>query len=89
MPCGWIHARRLVIHGQPGSVDPSFVAALKQALQPFTQGQCDVCIEYLRADASALVTLGDHWMVRPTRELRDRLNQMLGEDSVTIHYPRH
>ena len=38
--------------------------------------------------ASAVVTLGNDWTVKPTRELRDRLSQLLGDERYALQYPR-
>jgi len=65
------------------------VRDLKSALQPFTRGKCEVCLHYESSAAQALLTLGEAWAVRPTRELRDRLSRLLGEDRYSIHYPKH
>ena len=35
------------------------------------------------------LTLGEAWSVRVTRELRDQLTRLLGDDSFLIHYPKH
>ena len=63
--------------------------SLKEALQPFTHGRCEVCVEYVGPTASALLTLADSWSVRPTRELRERLGLLLGPGRFSIHYPKH
>jgi DNA polymerase-3 subunit alpha len=83
------HARRLTIHWTADTSGRELLGTLREALQPFTQGQCEVCVEYAGPSAKALLTLGDGWTVRPTRELRERLSQLLGADRYSIHYPRH
>jgi DNA polymerase-3 subunit alpha len=83
-------ARRLTI---PWPRDParraSFVADLKRVLAPFRGGRCEVCLSYRNDDAEALLTLGEAWNVSATRELRDQLAILLGDEPVKIHYPRH
>ena len=81
------HARRLTIHCTTASLE--LIGNLRETLQPFTHGHCEVCIEYAGPAAKALLTLGDSWAVRPTRELRERLSQLPGADHYSIHYPRH
>jgi DNA polymerase-3 subunit alpha len=81
------YARRLTIHCDSSSLE--IIGNLRETLQPFTHGQCEVCIEYAGPSARALLTLGDHWSVRPTRELRERLSQLPGAERYSIHYPRH
>jgi hypothetical protein len=46
-------------------------------------------VEYRSDAGEAQLTLGDAWSVRLTRELRDQLVQLLGENKFAIHYPRH
>ena len=82
------HARRLVIRWSEGARDGEFVRGLKETLRPFVHGSCDVCIEYQGPSARALVTLGEDWSVKPTRELRDRLSRLLGDERYALHYPR-
>jgi hypothetical protein len=48
-----------------------------------------VCIQYASASGEADLTLGEAWSVRLTRELRDQLTRLLGDDRYLIHYPRH
>ena len=83
------HAKRIIIHWGDTLPGEEFVVGLKKALRPYIDGNCDVCIEYQRPGAVATVTLGEGWLVKPTRELRDQLNGMLGEGGVSIHYPKH
>jgi len=82
-------ARRLTIRWSSDDEGQEFVRSLREALQPFRQGQCEVCVEYAGPVASASITFGDDWAVRPTRELRERLARLVGEDRYSIHYPRH
>jgi DNA polymerase-3 subunit alpha len=80
-------ARRLTIpwSGELGS----FVRDLQRTLKPFTRGGCEVCVDYRSAAGEAQLTLGDAWSVRLTRELRDQLVQLLGENKFAIHYRKH
>jgi hypothetical protein len=83
------YARRLTIRWTSEGEGQEFVRSLRETLQPFTQGQCEVCVEYAGPSAKASLTLGQGWAVRPTRELRERLTQLVGEERYSIHYPRH
>jgi DNA polymerase III subunit alpha len=83
------HARRLTIRWMSNGAGREFVHRLEEALRPFRQGKCEVCIQYVGTGARAMVTLGEGWAVRPTRELRERLNHLLGDERYSIHYPRH
>ncbi len=81
------YARRLTIHCNTASLE--LIGNLRETLQPFAHGQCEVCIEYAGPAAKAMLTLGESWSVRPTRELRERLSQLPGAERYSIHYPRH
>src|SRR5690606_41167515 len=83
------HARRLTIRWNASEAPPDFVHALKAVLKPFARGKCEVCIKYEGTTAEALLTLGDEWAVRPTREMRESLTRLLGEERYSIHYPKH
>lgn len=82
-------ARRLTIRWTSDGAGQEFVRSLRETLKPFTQGRCEVCVEYSGPAAKASLTLGQGWAVRPTRELRERLTQLVGEERYSIHYPRH
>jgi DNA polymerase III subunit alpha len=83
------YARRLTIRLNGGEASGELVHTLKDTLKPFTHGDCLVCVQYEGRGAGALLTLGDAWRVRPTRELRENLTRLLGEDHYSIHYPGH
>jgi DNA polymerase-3 subunit alpha len=83
------NARRLTICWNSAEEGAEFIRSLRDTLRPFTQGQCEVCVEYEGPAASASLTFGDGWTVRPTRELRERLTQLVGDERYSIHYPRH
>jgi DNA polymerase-3 subunit alpha len=82
------YARRLVLRwprsrgGDAGAV----VMALEQVLRPSRGGRCAVGIRYVRDDASAFVELGEEWSIRPSRELMERLGQLVGRDGVELVY---
>ena len=80
---------RLVTVPWPKQGGGELVGELKQTLKPFVGGKCDVCIEYRNAGAAATLTLGDDWRVQLTRELRDKLARLLGDDRCKIHYAKH
>jgi len=82
------YARRLTIRW-PNEAGPDLVRDLQRILKPFTGGRCEVSVEYRCNGAEALLTLGEAWCVRCTRELRDQLTRLLGEDRYLIHYPKH
>ncbi len=81
-------ARRLTIRWPTAGNGPDLVDALKKTLEPYAHGECEVCVEYTGPAASVLLTFGDRWAVRVTRELRERLGALLGADRYSIHYPK-
>jgi DNA polymerase-3 subunit alpha len=83
------YARRLTIRWPSESPGPEFVRELQRILKPFTRGRCEVSLEYRSNGAEAALTLGDAWSVRATRDLRDQLTRLLGDDRYLIHYPKH
>lgn len=82
------YARRLTIDWVSAGEGQAFVRNLRETLQPFTQGQCEVCVDYAGPAATASLTFGEGWTVRPTRELRERLTQLVGDKRYRIHYLR-
>ena len=83
------YARRITIRWPAHGNGASFLRDLQRTLQPFRGGKCEVCIQYASASGEADLTLGERWSVRLTRELRDQLTRLLGDDRYLIHYPRH
>jgi len=59
---------------------------LRDILEPFRPGACDVCLYYQRGDAEARLRFGTEWRVRPSRELRERLTEAVGPDSFLFVY---
>jgi hypothetical protein len=43
-------------------------------------------VYYSRTEAQARLTLGDDWSVRPSRELRERLSELVGADGYRFLY---
>ena len=83
------HANRLTIHWPRDGNGTEFVHSLEEALEPFAPGNCEVCIEYAGPEATSHLSLGDHWAVRASRGLRDRLGSLLGPNGYSIHYSRN
>jgi DNA polymerase-3 subunit alpha len=82
-------ARRITIRIADSETGLKLIGELKSTLEPFRRGNCEVSIEYRNATGQAELTCGEAWAVRPTRELRERLSRLLGEDRYKIHYPKH
>ena len=83
------HARRLTIELNCEETGAELIGELKRALEPFRRGNCEVSFHYRNHVGEAELTCGEAWAVRPTRELRERLSRLLGEDRFAIHYPKH
>ena len=43
-------------------------------------------MRYIGDSASARLSLGPEWTVRPSRELRDKLTELLGNNNVRLTY---
>jgi DNA polymerase III subunit alpha len=83
------YARRLVIRWPDNVTNGSgakFIQHLQQLLSPYRKGQCSVQVNYRANEARAALTLPDEWSVRPSRELIDKLRQLVGGDGVQVHY---
>jgi DNA polymerase-3 subunit alpha len=87
------YARRVVLRwprGERAADGRRLVNEIERALQPSRGGRCAVSIRFSRSDAAALVNFGEDWTVRPSRELVERLGQIVGRDGVEIVYaPRN
>jgi len=59
---------------------------LHDLLLPHRQGHCDVAVQYVGDTAAARLDLGPEWSVRPSRELRDKLGELLGSKNVRLLY---
>jgi DNA polymerase-3 subunit alpha len=68
------------VHGE------SLLAQLHDLLLPFREGSCDVSVRYIGDNAAARLSLGPEWAVRPSRELRDKLVELLGNNNVRLLY---
>ncbi|WP_428101761.1 DNA polymerase III subunit alpha [Candidatus Rariloculus sp.] len=82
-------ARRLTILLNSGNGSEEILESLKHVIESFRPGRCEVCVKYRGPSAAVTLTLGQDWTIRPARELRERLSQMLGDNQVSIHYPKH
>lgn len=79
-------ASKLVIRWQEDINGALNAARLRKLLEPYRPGACDVSLFYRRSDAQARVRLGPDWAVRPSRELRDRLTDIVGFDGYRFIY---
>jgi DNA polymerase-3 subunit alpha len=79
-------ARRIVLRWPESGNGARLVGELEEVLKPWRSGSCGVALQYASEDASAAITLGEDWRVRPTRELIERLGQLVGRDAVRVIY---
>ncbi len=79
------HARRLLIRW-PKDAPNSLVKQLEQTLRPFRGGKCAVAIRYHNSAARADLVLSEEWCVKATRELTERLSQLVGNDGLRVIY---
>jgi len=83
-------ARNLVLRwpaAKAGNGDAGkLVSALEQALKPSQGGRCNVAIRYATGDAAAVLQFGEQWKVRPSRELIERLGNLVGREGVELYY---
>jgi DNA polymerase-3 subunit alpha len=80
------YARRVVVGIESRQTGNGFMHSLAEILQPFREGHCRICIDYLGGAAAARVALGDDWSVHPTDELLHRLQELAGEERVAVEY---
>jgi DNA polymerase-3 subunit alpha len=79
-------ASGLVLSLAPNGQGENLLVKLHDVLLPFREGQCDVSVRYIGDNASARLSLGPEWAVRPSRELRDKLTELLGNNNVRLTY---
>jgi DNA polymerase-3 subunit alpha len=83
------YARRITISLSEQESGLELIGQLRETLKPYRHGACEVSIQYRSDAGEAQLVCGDEWSVRPTRELRESLSRLLGEDRFAIHYPKH
>ena len=79
-------ARSLVLSIATNGKGDAILTQLHDVLLPYREGSCDVSVRYVGASASARLSLGPEWAVRPSRELRDKLTELLGTNNVRLLY---
>ena len=79
-------ARSMLLKLAPNGHGEKLLAELHDVLLPYREGNCDVAVQYISDSASAKLELGPDWSVRPSRELRDKLSELLGANNVRLLY---
>jgi DNA polymerase-3 subunit alpha len=81
-----MRAKSMVLNLAPNGQGTQMLAQLHDVLLPHREGNCDVAVHYTGSGAEARLQLGPEWNVRPSRELRDKLVELLGRNSVRLLY---
>jgi DNA polymerase-3 subunit alpha len=79
-------ASSMVLSLAPNGQGEALLVKLHDVLLPYREGSCDVSVQYTGDTASARLKLGKEWAVRPSRELRDKLTELLGSKNVRMLY---
>ena len=76
----------MVLSLAPNGQGQQLLVKLHDLLLPYREGSCDVSVQYIGTTAAARLSLGPEWSVRPSRELRDKLTDLLGSTNVRLLY---
>ena len=79
-------AKGIVLSLAPNGQGEQLFVKLHDLLLPYREGNCDVTVQYTGDTAAARLNLGPEWAVRPSRELRDKLTELLGSNNVRLLY---
>jgi DNA polymerase-3 subunit alpha len=79
-------AKSMILNLSPNGAGKALLTQLHDVLLPFRKGNCDVAVQYTGNSAAARLSLGPEWSVRPSRELRDKLTDLLGQNSIRFLY---
>ena len=79
-------AKSMILSLAPNGQGQQLLHRLHDVLLPYREGPCDIAVQYVGREAAASFRLGPEWTVRPSRELRDKLIDLLGQDSVRLLY---
>jgi len=79
-------AQSMILSVAPNGKGQRLITELHDILLPYREGHCDVSVQYRGSAATAKLSLGPEWSVRPSRELRDKLSELLGRNSVRLLY---
>ncbi len=79
-------AKSIVLRLAPNGQGEQLLMKLHDLLLPYREGNCEVAVQYFGNDAKARLELGSEWSVRPSRELRDKLGELLGSNNVRLLY---
>ena len=79
-------ARRLVLKWPARGDSSALMGRLADTLTRHRPGSCPITVEYSGSGASGALNLGAEWKVRPSRELLENLEQLVGRGGVQVLY---
>ncbi len=79
-------ARHLLIAWPDAADARHLIPRLEALLGPARDGQCSVLLRYRCRDAHGTLSFGEDWKVRPSRQLLEQLEHLLGPGSVRLAY---
>ena len=79
-------AKSMLLNLAANGQGEALLMKLHDVLLPYREGNCDVAVQYFGDSAAARLDLGPEWSVRPSRELRDKLTELLGSNNVRLLY---
>ena len=77
-------AKRMILKLGGNGQGEAVLSRLHDLLLPHRQGNCDILVRYVGDDAKVRLLLGPEWAVRPSKELRDKLKELLGSRNVDL-----
>ncbi len=79
-------AKGIVLSLAPNGQGEQLLVKLNDVILQYRDVNCDVAVQYVVDTAAARLNLGPEWTVRPSRELRDKLTELLGTNNVRLLY---
>ena len=79
-------AQGIVLSLAPNGQGEQLLVKLHDLLLPHRQGNCGVSVQYIGDTAQVRLEFGKEWSVRPSRELREKLTELLGSKNVRMLY---
>jgi DNA polymerase-3 subunit alpha len=79
-------AQSMLLRLAPNGHGEQLLTRLHDVLVPHREGNCEVAVQYYGDSAAARLNLGPEWAVRPSRDLRDKLTELLGAGNVRLVY---
>src|SRR5262249_51383919 len=79
-------ARSMLLLLPPASESPALLGALEKLLRSAKRGQCTLALRYRAASLAGTLRCADEWKVAPSAELIERLEELLGPQSVRLSY---